>query len=605
VHAIDGDGRVRVFRLPDRGAEASLRQAMGTPADDNRAIVRSLCASEESYYLEFKSARTYGPTGNEPRDARQIARDIGEAIVAFANSEGGDLLVGIEDDGSVTGVPHGTDQLRYLQSWRQQVQVGEDGGDPSVRIADVDVDGLRVLLFRVEAHAGAALVTSDGRCMMREGARSVPVPPQRVERRRTHIVGDLAYEIQPVPQATVDDLDWDLIRRRSVVTNRREVPLDDFDDVALLRYWNLIEQRNGTVVLRRAALLLFAKEPLRWHANNRVRLRRVLGDEQGYGRRLGTQEREFLGPVIKVLNSTRMILHHALEQDSREDQLFTTSQLLPREAVDECLVNAVVHRNYAIEGQAVEVLLYPDRVEFCSPGRLPEPITINDLKAQRRVHRSRNPIMMRVLRDFGWTRDQGEGMSRIFGSMRQMELHEPELEEIADTFKVRLSTRSIYDAGTQAWIASYGPFGLQPEERRYMVALRRVGGKHSIDKLARHLDESFDQVKAALGQLERRHLVWHPKQSRSYRLVEPLNVPHERVYQAMVRTLVPTGVRLDRGLVLGRSEIGRLGQTTDEKTISAIIDQWKQAGVLAPSGAKQWKLGESFLAYVDQRSRDE
>lgn len=88
---------------------------MGKLADDNLAIVRSLCASMESYHLEFESARTYGPSGNEPRDVREIARDIGEAIVAFANSEGGDLLVGVEDDGNITGVPHGDDQVRYLQ----------------------------------------------------------------------------------------------------------------------------------------------------------------------------------------------------------------------------------------------------------------------------------------------------------------------------------------------------------------------------------------------------------------------------------------------------------------------------------------------------------
>jgi ATP-dependent DNA helicase RecG len=459
-----------------------------------------------------------------------------------------------------------------------------------------------VLLFRVEAHAGAALVTSDGRCMMREGKRSIPVAPQRVERRRAHVAGDLAYEIQPVPSATLDDLDWELIRRRRILhPARREVALEEFDDVALLRYWNLVEQRNGTVVLRRAALLLFAKEPLRWHPNNRVRLRRVLGNEQGYGRRLGTQERELLGPIAKVLEATRAILHRVLEQESRQDQLFTTSQLLPREAVDECIVNAVAHRNYAIEGQAVEVLLYPDRVEFCSPGRLPEPITLKDLKAQRRVHRSRNPVMMRVLRDLGWTRDQGEGMSRIFGSMRQVELHEPELEEVADTFKVRLSTRSVYDAGTQAWIASYGPFGLQPEGRRYVVALRRAGGKLSVDKLARQLDESFDQVKGALAALERRNLVWHPKQTRSYRLVEPLNVPHERVYTM----LMAAGIEPGRTLSLGRDDIARATKATDQQTVSAVIDQWKQAGVLAPAGSKQWKLGESFLAYVAQRSRDE
>src|SRR5690606_23669498 len=212
----------------------------------------------------------------------------------------------------------------------------------------------------------------DGRCRMRQGARSIPASGRHVERRRAHVLGDMDYEALPVSQARLEDLDWELIRDAKVSGGTgRGLTLDGFDDVALLRYWNLLEQRNGSVVLRRAALLLFAKDALRWNPNNRVRLRRVFGDEPGYGDRLGTREREFLGPVVKVLRESAAFLHRELEQETREDQLFVVRQLLPREAVDECLVNAVAHRNYAIEGQAVEVLLYPNRVEFRSPGRLP------------------------------------------------------------------------------------------------------------------------------------------------------------------------------------------------------------------------------------------
>ncbi|MEX1362366.1 MAG: ATP-binding protein [Nannocystaceae bacterium] len=574
---------------------------MGTPAEDAIAIVRELSVRGESYYVEYKSAWHYGPTGKTPRDIQEIAADIGKTIVAFANADGGDLLVGVEDDGAITGVPHEGDRLSYLLAWRQQVQTSDDA-DASVGVSSVEVDGQRVLLFRVEALLGDPLVTSDGRCMMREKKLSIPVAPRKIAGRRAHVLGDRDYEAQPVPAATLEDLDWELIRHPDRARpNRNQTSLfedfERFDDVALLRYWNLVEQRNGNVVLRRAALLLFAKDPLRWHPNNRVRIRRVFRDEPGYGRQLGTRERELLGPIAKVLQTASLVLRRSLLQESREDQLFTTSQLLPRAAVDECLVNAVAHRNYAIEGQAVEVLFHPDRVEFRSPGRLPEPITIADLRAQGGVHRSRNPVMMRVLRDLGWTRDQGEGMARIFGSMRQVELHEPELEEVADTFTVRLSTRSVYDASTQAWIASYGPFGLEPEERRYIVALRAAGGRQSVDRLARQLDESFDQVKAALAGLERRHMVWHPKKSRSYQLVEPLNVPHERVYRALCAAkLRPSGT-----LMLDRKDIARISRSEDEHTTSALIDQWKQAGVIAPAGKQRWRLGSSFLEYLSRR----
>lgn len=564
---------------------------MGSPHDDLRAIANSLACSGESYYVEFKTAWDYRPEGRAPRDPKEIAADIGKTLVAFANADGGDLLIGVEDNGSVTGIPHAEAHLDYLKSWRQQLRA-DDGAEPSVRVAELELQGQRILLFRVEPTGGPPVVTADGRCLIRQKAASVPVPPAFIERRRAHISGDQAYEAEPVPGASISDLDWELIRAALAAAN---APLQAFDEAALLRYWNLIEQRNGAITLRRAALLLFAREPLRWHPNNRLRVRHVHGQAPGFGRDLNTRERDVLGPILRVLTDASAALHLDLEREARGDSLFAVGQLLPREAVDECLVNAVVHRNYAIVGQAVEVLLYPDRVEFKSPGRLPDTITLKDLAQQRGVHRARNPVMMRVLRDLGWTRDQGEGIPRIFGSMRQVELHEPEFEEFADTFIVRLSTRSLYDPETQAWLSAYGPYGLKPAGRRYLVALRRASGQCSIDKLARRLGEPFDRVKAALAELERSGLVWHRPKSRSFRLVEPLNVPHERALQALgaARTL-------SHATTLNLDDLTPL--VSDPRAARDLIERWRQAGILTPVGTKQWRLGPSFLAYLDQRA---
>src|SRR5690606_7182894 len=102
------------------------------------------------------------------------------------------------------------------------------------------------------------------------------------------------------------------------------------------------------------------------------------------------------------------------------------------------------------------------------------------------------------------------------------------------------------------------------------------------DKLARQLGESFDQVKVALEGLERRCFVWHKKRSRTYLLVEPLNVLHERVYRTLERVPVMVGL-LGRDLVLEREQIALATDTADEQTLSKLIDQWKQAGVLAPA----------------------
>lgn len=550
------------------------------------SIVRALIQGGESYYVEFKTAWTYGPEGKSARHRRDIATDVGEAVVAFANADGGDLLIGVEDSGDVTGLPDDWtgDKLHYLLNAHQsQVK-----GQVSVDVHDVLFEGRRVLLFRVRDPSLEIVVTADDRCLTRRGKTSQPNLPDEITKYRQHHRGDVRYEAEPVPSASLDDLD---IPDALVAKSPHLQGLADKQ--ALLRYWNLVEGRNGTVVLKRAALLLFATEPLRWHPNNRVRLQRVVSGQEGTGPRLGTRENEILGPIASMLPTVISILRGELEVEARLSEIFSVTHVLPIEAVTECVVNAVAHRNYAVEGNAIEIVFHPNHVEFKSPGKLPEPLTVDDLKQRRGVHRARNPLMMRVLRDLGWTRDQGEGMRRIFEAMAQVELHEPELEVRSDTFFVRLQTRSIHDEGTQAWLSAYGPYGLRPDQRKYLIAIRGGGGAKSIDKLARRLGESFDDTRKRLVELERQGFVWHAPKSRSYHLVEPLVVPHERAY----RLLTGAGFAVDATTTLDLAALHLLAGSTAQRT----IDRWRESGILTPTGKGTWKLGDSLLEYAQAR----
>lgn len=115
------------------------------------------------------------------------------------------------------------------------------------------------------------------------------------------------------------------------------------------------------------------------------------------------------------------------------------------------------------------------------------------------------------------------------------------------------------------------------------------------------LRDRYDQTKSALDKLDKRGLVWHRGRSGVHHLVEPLNVPHERVYRLLEKAGLPT----DRTALLEREQIAQAAKTTDQRSTSALIDQWKQAGILTPAGGKRFKLGASFLAYVDQRARSQ
>src|ERR1019366_10608254 len=83
--------------------------------------VRNNIQLGESYIREFKSALEGAPHNKKPRQVKEILREIGEQLVGFANFEGGDLLIGVEDDGKITGVPH--DEEAVLGSGKPSTMV--------------------------------------------------------------------------------------------------------------------------------------------------------------------------------------------------------------------------------------------------------------------------------------------------------------------------------------------------------------------------------------------------------------------------------------------------------------------------------------------------
>ena len=70
----------------------------------------------ESHFREFKTALEGKPGNKKPRNSTNICREIGEALVAFANADGGELFIGVEDDGTITGIPHGDDDIEIMKN---------------------------------------------------------------------------------------------------------------------------------------------------------------------------------------------------------------------------------------------------------------------------------------------------------------------------------------------------------------------------------------------------------------------------------------------------------------------------------------------------------
>lgn len=98
----------------------------------------------------------------------------------------------------------------------------------------------------------------------------------------------------------------------------------------------------------------------------------------------------------------------------------------PEFAWFEGIVNALTHRNYAIRGDHIKVLIFDDRIEIHSPGLLPNVVTIENIAHQRY---SRNPRLARTLCEFGWVKEMNEGVKKIYSEMNKLFLKQPKYSE--------------------------------------------------------------------------------------------------------------------------------------------------------------------------------
>lgn len=413
----------------------------------------------ESHFREFKSAYEGRKGEKRARKTAEICRDIAETLVAFANADGGELLIGVEDDGAITGVPDKEDEINsIMQAYVTHVHKGTPL--PKPRIAKVMLEGNTVLYFSVEKGLSYYYITSDGRCVRRSDRDTIPIPVEQIKFDR-HEQLSREYDRMYVDGATTADLDITILDK--VVSEISP----GISQEKCLQYLGLADFSAGNIRLKKAALLLFAKDVLRWHPRCEVRVMKVNGTELKTGKDFNVTLDEIKRGNIFALttDSWDMIRPHLVETRFSEEGVFKERILYPEDACREALINAIAHRDYSIEGKGIEIRIFDDRMEISNPGALLSTINIEDLKSLKGVHESRNALCSRTLRELGYMREMGEGMRRIFSLVKQNDQISPELESTRESFSITLFNRSIFSDTDQLWIDSYSQFGLEREEK--------------------------------------------------------------------------------------------------------------------------------------------
>lgn len=391
---------------------------------DPTLTIDRLQYSPENQYFERKSARVSN-------------KEVAHQISAMANASGGTVVVGIEDDGKITGI----DDKR--ENELRQVPIDFLQTIPQHKVEIINVVGhTKIFLFHILPVPDEVIKTKDGEAYLRVGDAARKLNSEQLLELE-YSKGIRSVESRVIEEASLEDLDHDLIGEYCEILNlHASSPLD------ILKSRGLIRQRENSWSITVAAILLFGKIPTQFLPSARVRFLRYEGTTVGVGVGFNVvKDITIEKPLHKLIAECKQLIASQMRefQQLGKDGKFRKIPEYPEFAWLEGLVNAVTHRDYSVSGDYIRVTMFDDRIEFLSPGRLPSIVTIENIQTTRF---SRNPLIARVLSDFGWVRELNEGVKRIYTDMQSYFLDppifsEPNQRTVQLVLKNNIASRSL------------------------------------------------------------------------------------------------------------------------------------------------------------------
>ena len=402
----------------------------------NKTDLIELIRNDENSGVEFKRDDiTPGKLANE--------------MVAFLNLEGGHILLGVEEDRSVTGL---TRDQRRAEEWvmeaaRTQIQ-------PAVipYWETIDWDGERVVgIVSLPADApdkpykakrGAAWITK-----VRVGTETRDATREEEERLYQQS-GRLRYGLKPVLGTALHTLDRRRLQDYLLRVLGGPAPTDSDPDEwqTLLLNLDFATTSQGQTAATIDGTLLFGRNPKRFLSQSGIRAICYPGQEPDYATHA---DEDLKGPLVPLGAPDGSLVEPGLVDqawDFVRRNTTPSAQLqgprridgweFPEEVVREVIVNSLVHRDYSIAGTDIMLSIYSDRLEIQSPGRLPNTVTVDGMKSGMRY--ARNQTLVNVMRDYGYVDARGMGIRNRSSRMRAHNGTEPDLIEEEYRFTVRL-----------------------------------------------------------------------------------------------------------------------------------------------------------------------
>lgn len=300
--------------------------------------------------------------------------DLAGEIVSFANMEGGTILIGVSDSGELKGILDNNMEEKVIVS--------------------------REELMRLFQASGA-----------------------------------IHFDISPVNNTSKRDLDMNLIRDYFLKYNVFDLYEETEESVdRILLNAGILSEGLNTNVCTVGGLLIFGKKIDDILPQSGISFAHFNGNEI-------TEElidkKQVSGNLPELVEQTLLMIRNNIKTPSNiVGAVRVEKEVYPLMVLREALVNALIHRNYSIIGSKIRILMFADRIEFHSPGKLPNTVTIDKMKIG--VSYSRNPFLVKYMENLRYIDQLGRGIPMIMKSMENLGAREPQLKEMGEEFILTL-----------------------------------------------------------------------------------------------------------------------------------------------------------------------
>lgn len=405
-----------------------------------RAELQELIRNGESSGVEFKRDEVSN-------------QELAKEVVAFANFAGGTVLLGVADDGAVHGITR-----QNIEEWVMELcRVKID--PPIIPYFEVHQDvepGRHIAVVRVLQGPNkpyARIHNAQRTYYIRVGSTSREARPEELERMFQE-AGRVRFGLKPVPGADYTELEPRRLKDYFGRVLGQQYPDDNATEEWQRHLINLeLMVKSGESITPTVdGMLLFGRNPKRFLPQSGIRAIAYPGIQQDYAARA---DQDLIGPLVSLYSVAGNPAKAVLVEPGLVEQAFdfvnrntqpeahiengarVDRPAYPPEVLREVIVNALVHRDYTIFGTDISLLIFADRIEVSSPGRLPNTATVEALKAGFRY--ARNQTLVNIMRDYRYVDFRGMGIrDKIIPGMRAHNGTDPVLIEGERNFTVRL-----------------------------------------------------------------------------------------------------------------------------------------------------------------------